>query len=46
MKTINENNKVFELIDYLFNNIEKIKTYQKWILTSSKIIKQKKYKWR
>lgn len=29
MKAINENNKVFELIDYLFNNIEKIKTYQK-----------------
>lgn len=28
-KTINEKNKVFELIDYLFENIEKIKTYQK-----------------
>lgn len=29
MKAINEKNKVFELIDYLFENIEKIKTYQK-----------------
>jgi len=29
MIAIRENNKVFELIDYLFENIEKIKTYQK-----------------